>query len=236
MLLCSGSVESTAFWNIYDAGHGVSAHVLVNGLAALGPFPCRCVGADKEHGNCGDYNEDARDDKSDAPRGMCGLVLAVHKAVVDGRHHEVRDAAPSIPEARRQGIGGPDDILVEEARRPDLAWHKGAAEDPDEKADGIQAFDVSDAARAKSWDGSGEENACKGVTRTEAVAAWAGDKTHEKRGDEADDVGGEDIGLRGMDVFGDNVIEERRKSVPEDASVSTSRVLFQICFGDVADA
>lgn len=46
------------------------------------------------------------------------------EGLVDGRHNEVRDATTGITNTASQSIRRPDNVLVEEASRPDLARHE----------------------------------------------------------------------------------------------------------------
>lgn len=114
-------------------------HILIDRNAAIGPLPRRRVRTNQQHSHGGDDDDDSRNDKGDAPRDMWFQALGLDEGVEDGRHHEVSDAATGVAEAGSEGVGGADDVLVEEAGCPDLAWDEGAAEDADEEADGKDA-------------------------------------------------------------------------------------------------
>lgn len=118
------------------------------------------------------------------------LVLVTDETVVDGGHDEVGDTATCITKATGESIGGTDNILVEEAGRPDLAGDEGAAKNADEEADGIQAGHVFHAASAEGRDGASEEDTGKGLSGAKLVTAGPADGSNEKGGDKADDVRG----------------------------------------------
>ena len=136
------------------------------------------------------------------------------EAVEDGGHDEVCHAAAGVTPAAGQGIGETDGVLVEEAGRPDLAGDEGAAEDADEEADGVEAVGAVDAAGAEGGDCAGDQAAREGVAGSEAVAAGACDETDQEGGAEAYDVAVEDLVGGEVDVFLDDVGEERWECVP----------------------
>ena len=105
---------------------------------------------------------------------MGGHVAGGDEGVEDRGHEEVSNAAAGVAEASSEGVGGADDVLVEEAGGPDLAGDEGAAEDADEEAEGEEAFDVCNGAGEGGGDGACEEAAGEGVAGTEAVTQWAG--------------------------------------------------------------
>lgn len=60
------------------------------------------------------------------------------------RRNILGDAAAAIAEAPRQRVGSPHDVLIEEARAPDLTGHKGCSEDSDEEPQGNQSLGRGD--------------------------------------------------------------------------------------------
>jgi hypothetical protein len=63
--------------------------------------------------------------------------LLGHERVVNGRHGEVGDSSASVTETSSNGVGRADDVLVEEACRPYLAWYEAATEDADEESERV---------------------------------------------------------------------------------------------------
>ena len=162
------------------ARDAVAGEVLLGVQVALRPFPARRVRAEDEHGDGGGGDEDEGHDEGDAPGDVRGEPLVQDQAVEDGGHEEVGDAAAGVAETAGEGVGGPDDVFVEEARRPDLAGYEGAAEDADEEAQGHQPGYVGYGSCEGGGDSAGEETAGEGVAGAEAVAGGTGDEADEE--------------------------------------------------------
>ena len=60
---------------------------------------------------------------------MWAVALVVDKGVVDCGHEEVSDAATRVAETGNDSVSGADDVLVEEACRPDLAGNEATTKD-----------------------------------------------------------------------------------------------------------
>lgn len=58
------------------------------------------------------------------------------QGVEDGRHQEVGDASTRITKAGSECVGCADDVLVEEAGRPDLAWYETTTQNTNEETEG----------------------------------------------------------------------------------------------------
>lgn len=129
---------------------------------AVGPATGRGVGAEDDHGDGRRRDDDEGHDEGDAPGDVGGEAAVVDERVEDGGHEEVGDAAAGVAPAAGEGVGGADDVLVEEARRPDLARHEGAAEDADEEPDRVEPGDAADGAGEGRGDGAYEEAAGEG--------------------------------------------------------------------------
>ena len=67
----------------------------------------------------------------------CETLLG-YERVVDGWHGEVGDATTCVSEAGGDGVGGANDVLVEEASGPYLARYETAAQDTDEEPEGVE--------------------------------------------------------------------------------------------------
>ena len=102
----------------------VAGEIFLRGMVALRPLPGRRVRADEDHGNGRGCDNDKGHDEADAPGDMGTKSTGNNERIKDGRHEEVGDAASRITEAGGEGIGGTDNVLVEEASRPDLTGHE----------------------------------------------------------------------------------------------------------------
>ena len=69
---------------------------------------------------------------------MFSETLLCDEGVVNGRHGEIGDASTSVTEAGGDGVGGANDVLVEEASGPYLARYETAAQDTDEEPEGVE--------------------------------------------------------------------------------------------------
>jgi len=152
-----------------DAGgaDAVRLQALLGVQVAVGPSTRRGVGAEDDHRDGRRRDDDEGHDEGDTPGDVGREAAGVDKRVEDGGHEEVGDAAAGVAPAASEGVGGADDVLVEEARRPDLAGHEGAAEDADEEADRVEPRDAGDGAGEGGGDGAHEEAAGEGEAGTD---------------------------------------------------------------------
>jgi hypothetical protein len=63
-------------------------------------------------------------------------------------------------------------------------------------------------------DGSNEQTSCECVSRTESIASRTSDQTDEQSCYEGDNVRVGDLILCQVQVFADDIVEQRRESVP----------------------
>lgn len=158
----------------------MSREILLDMEMSLTPLPCWCIRTNKEHRDSSHDNADERDNEGDPPGHMWLQALVGDQGLVDGGHQEVGDTAASITEPGRDGIGCADHVLVEKARRPDLAWNKRATENTDEEAARHQLRGIVACTSKRRRDCSNEQTGCKGLPRTVPIAGWPGDETHEE--------------------------------------------------------
>lgn len=100
---------------------------------------------------------------------MSRQTSLVNKRVEDGRHQEVGDATASIAKTTSEGIGSTNNILVEEAGRPDLTRNEAATENAHKETKSQQTLHSSDGPSQSSGNGTNQEASSKGVPGTEAV-------------------------------------------------------------------
>lgn len=111
------------------------------------------------------------------------------------------DSTTSISEATGQSVCSSNNILVEEAGRPDLARHERCAQDTDKESEDDQAGRASDGAGKRSWDGASEEAADKDIAGSELVAERTGYETNDEGTSESHDVGIGVLVLRHVEIF-----------------------------------
>lgn len=111
--------------------------MLVDGLHTLRPLSGRGVGAQQNKKCCNRDDQDTGDDKGYPPCHVLGKSLLGNERVVDSWHGEICDTASSVAKASSDGVGGTNDVLVEEACRPHLTWHKATTKDADEESQRI---------------------------------------------------------------------------------------------------
>ena len=171
-----GEFESPVLGDVDNTDHVVAMHVVVDGGDTVRPFACGRVGAEEEHGDGDGDDEDAGYDEGNAPCDVLRFVLVLDETVVDGGHDEIGDAAAGVAEPRSEGIGGAHHVFVVETGRPDLAGDKGAPEDTNEEANGIQTRDILHAPSAERGDGAGKESGSERLAGTKAITARATDE------------------------------------------------------------
>lgn len=101
----------------------VCMQILLDVRVPLAPLADRRIRAKEQHGSTGEKEHDQRDNEGQSP----GLVLRMavgDEGIIHGGHDKVGDAAACVAPASRKGIGGTDNILVEETRGPDEAGHE----------------------------------------------------------------------------------------------------------------
>lgn len=115
------------------AGDAMVGEVALNLKVAIGPFAIGGVGAKDDHRDSGDCDDDERDDEGDTPGDMRGKILFMDERVEDGGHEEVGYAPTGVSEASCERVGCADDVFIEEASRPDLAWNETATKNANEE-------------------------------------------------------------------------------------------------------
>ncbi len=102
---------------------------------ALAPLACGSVWAADEHSNCRERDDDEWHDECHPPCDMSSEMLILNQRVEYSRHQKVGNTASGIAKAPSERIGCPDNVLVKEARSPDLAWHEATTKDTHEKTE-----------------------------------------------------------------------------------------------------
>ena len=157
-------------------------------LHALRPLAGGSIRAQQNQKRRDGHNQDTRDNERDPPGHVWSESLLLYEGVVDGWHGKVGNAAASISEASSNGVCSANNVLVEEACRPDLARHEATTKNADEESQRIQLVHIVCCARQESWDGSDEKTSCECVSRTESIASRASDETDEQSCNQSDDV------------------------------------------------
>lgn len=188
----------------------VAAKALFNSSVALIPLPRRCVVAEDNEANRYKHDEDTRDHERHPPRLVRGKAIA-DQGLVHRRHDKVSNTSTEVSESARERIRSANNILVEEARGPDLARHKAASKNTDEKPKRVQTGGIVHGSSEKSGYGAGEQAAGECQARAEVVACRAGDEAHNQCGCEGDDVGVCNLVGLHVDVAGDDVCEKGRE-------------------------
>lgn len=93
----------------------VRAKVLLHVELPLAPFAHGGVGAEQQQRHAREEKRNQRDNERQAP-GLVGRMAMGDEGVEHRGHDEVSDAAAGVAPATREGVGGADDVLVEEAR------------------------------------------------------------------------------------------------------------------------
>lgn len=94
--------------------------------------------------------------------------------------HILGDTTTRITPAADQRICGANHISVEESGRPDLARNKGASQDTDEKANGVEAGRVVCSTSKCGGDGTNQETTDKGETWAKSIAQRTSNGSHHK--------------------------------------------------------
>ena len=102
--------------------------ILLGAEVTLAPFASWCIWAADQEGSSDRDDADERYDESDTPRDMGREMLIRHQRIENGGHQKVGHSSSSIPETSSEGVGGTDNVLVEEASGPYLARHKRATQ------------------------------------------------------------------------------------------------------------
>lgn len=124
-------------------GRGARGAILVQVflelLRPLFPTSEGRVRAEEYHAESTSDQANEGHDKGDSPCLGRSHALGSNKGVEDGWHDEVGDAAAGVAPSPRESIGCADNVLVEEAGAPDLAWDKRCSEDTNEESGDVEA-------------------------------------------------------------------------------------------------
>jgi len=157
---------------------------LLHMLETLRPFAGRSVRAEDQHGDGSEDNDDEGDQEGYTPRNMGGKAARVNERVEDDWHDEVSDTTTRVTPSTRESVGSTDDILVEEASRPNLARNEGATEDTNKKSKDVETVRAVNGTSERRWDGTSQETSSEGEARTETIAKRTSDNTNDKSGSE----------------------------------------------------
>lgn len=178
--------DGTLGGGVGNAEHVVLAEVVINGVQAVFPATKRGVGAEEEQASCDNEDEDTRDNKVDTPGDVGPLVLVSDEGVVNGRHDEVGNTSTSVTETGSDGVGGTDNVLVEEPSHPYLARNERTTEDTDEETVCVKTSCVLHTSSTESGNGTSNEADSEGPSRSEKVTKVTSKQTDEKTVDELD--------------------------------------------------
>lgn len=144
--------------------------------------------AEEEEGEAAGDQADQGHDKGDAPRLAGAVSPPVNQRVVNSGHDEVSDTTTGIAPASGEGIGGADNVLVEPAGAPHLAWHKGPAEDADEEPDDVEPRGILDQWGEANGDASDQQDHAKHLARSKLVTERSSQEPNSQGGHERDNV------------------------------------------------
>jgi hypothetical protein len=102
-----------------------------------------------------------------------------------------------------QSIRRSNNILVEEAGRPDLARHESATQDTDEESQSDQTGHIIHQTSHSRRNSASEKHANVRPSRTEAITERARNESNDQSASQSGDVGIRDIGLRQVEVLFD---------------------------------
>lgn len=167
------------------------------------PAPHRGVRAEKEHGNTADEQTNERNDKGNPPCLGRAEALMSDERVKDGGHDEVSNTTAGVTPTTSQGVGGADNVLVEEASAPHLARDKGSTQDTNEKSGNVETCGILHE-RSKA-DGETTEKDEGGVysSRAKLVTKGSGDEAEEEGCAEGYNVGVGNLSRCKTEVFSD---------------------------------
>lgn len=113
--------------------------------------------------------------------------LVGHKAVENGGHEEVCDASSSVAKATSQGIGGANNVLIEEARRPDLTWDKATSQDPNKETNSHETACTRDRTGQCCGYGTYEKATSERPSWSKSIATGPGNKANQQAGNTVSD-------------------------------------------------
>lgn len=130
---------SDAARNIDDVGshsgiNAVRVEILLGMEVAICPLARRRILAQEEETHTTAEQADDGHDEGQPPSLARGVATCMNKRVVNCGHDEVGDSTTSVTPAARQGIGGSNNILIEESSTPHLAGNESGTENTDEEA------------------------------------------------------------------------------------------------------
>ena len=117
--------------------------------------------------------------------------------------YSLSNATTRVTPTTNEGVGGSDDVTVEESSGPDLAWDKGSAKNTDEETDSVEAGCIVCSTSERRWNGTAKQGSDECQTGTESVAKRASNGTNDEGGSQSDDVGVGDLILRKTKIFPD---------------------------------
>lgn len=146
---------------------------------AIAPFAGRSVRAadyqsDRDHGDANEWNNEI-----DPPSNMRPQSVA-DKAIEDSRHQKICDTSSGVTEASCQGVRSTDNVLVEEAGRPDLTWDEAASQYTNEETEDHQACSTVHGPCQSCWDGAQQETASESPSRAESITRRSSNEPDEE--------------------------------------------------------
>lgn len=157
----------------------MNGEVLLHGEMTLAPLAGWGVRAQDQHANGGDGDADEGNDEGNAPGDVWSEALICDEAVENGGHEKVCDASSCIAETASQGIGGTNDVLVEEASGPDLTWDEAATQNADEESKSEKARRAVDGPGQGCGYRACEETTGKGPSRSKSITGRSSNKSNE---------------------------------------------------------
>lgn len=211
VLQAASDIDDGAFLGVFgDIEDVVTAKAFLCRGMSLVPVPSRCVFAQKHKTYSDEDDQNARYDERYAPC-LVARQSVVDERLVHRRHDEVRDATTQVTQTAGQSIRGTDDVLVEEACRPYLAWYETTTKDTDEETQSIESRSIDHCAREEGRYSACQQAACECEAWTEAITAGPGNEAHDECGGQCDDVAVCDLILLHVDIARNDICQEGRE-------------------------